>query len=134
MDAMEYRTSPVVSDAELNELFARAWEGHVERPFSPVLSRSLAYICAYEAGRLTGFVNIAWDGGVHGFLLDTTVLPEFRHRGIGTELVRQAVQVATGAGLEWLHVDYEPHLEGFYRGCGFRHTAAGVMRLSGKGP
>ena len=35
-----------------------------------------------------------------------------------------------GSGVEWLHVDYEPHLEGFYRGCGFRHTAAGLLHVA----
>ena len=78
---------------------------------------------------MVGFVNVAWDGGVHAFLLDTTVAPEYRGRGIGTELVKRAAEVAHAAGLEWLHVDYEPHLDGFYRGCGFGRTAAGLLRL-----
>ena len=37
---------------------------------------------------------------------------------------------ARNRGAEWLHVDYEPHLEAFYRGCGFRHTAAGLIDLA----
>lgn len=29
------------------------------------------------------------------------------------------------------HVDYEPHLDGFYRSaCGFRATDAGLLKLS----
>jgi hypothetical protein len=32
--------------------------------------------------------------------------------------------------MTWVHVDYEPHLDEFYRGCGFRPTAAGVLRLT----
>jgi hypothetical protein len=28
-----------------------------------------------------------------------------------------------------LHVDFEPHLTSFYRNCGFRQTAAGLMKL-----
>jgi ribosomal protein S18 acetylase RimI-like enzyme len=63
------------------------------------------------------FVNVAWDGGVRGFLLDTTVTPEYRRRGIGTELVRRATETARRAELEWLHVDHAPHLESFYGGC-----------------
>jgi hypothetical protein len=27
-------------------------------------------------------------------------------------------------------VDYEPHLNSFYRGCGFRPTAAGLIHLA----
>ena len=51
----------------------------------PVLARSFTYICAFTPGGLVGFVNVAWDGGVHAFLLDTTVVPEYRRRGVGTD-------------------------------------------------
>jgi predicted N-acetyltransferase YhbS len=76
-----------------------------------------------------GFVNLAWDGGVHAFFLDTTVHPAWQRRGIGQRLVNLAAQESRRSGAEWLHVDYEPHLEPFYRACGFRQSLAGVMRL-----
>ncbi len=126
---IKYSISPVIDDAELNRLFAAAWPGHIERAFAPLLARSLIYVCAYENGRLVGFVNVVWDGGLHAFLLDTTVALDCRHRGVGTELVRCAAKAAAEAGVEWLHVDYEEHLEGFYHRCGFRPTKAGIMRL-----
>jgi GNAT superfamily N-acetyltransferase len=75
-------------------------------------------------------VNVAWDGGVHAFLLDTVVHPDFRHRGIASDLVRRAAEIARDRGAHWLHVDYEPHLEGFYRTCGFRPTHAGLIALT----
>jgi ribosomal protein S18 acetylase RimI-like enzyme len=99
-----------------------------------VLARSLTYVCAFAQGKLVGFVNVTLDGGVHAFLLDTTVAPEYRRRGIGTELVRRAADVVRRAGLEWLHVDYEPHLDDFYRGCGFRPTAARLLHLPATPP
>lgn len=76
-----------------------------------------------------GFVNVAWDGGAHAFLLDPTVLPSHRRRGIGTALVQKAVEEARRAGAQWAHVDYEAALQGFYGGCGFRETRAGLMML-----
>ncbi len=79
---------------------------------------------------LVGFVNIAGDGGVHAFILDTCTHIEFQRRGIATHLVQHAADLARERGAEWLHVDYEPHLENFYRGCGFRNSAAGIMKLS----
>ena len=48
---------------------------------------------------------------------------------IGTELVRAMVIHLGGRGLDWLHVDYRPELEGFYRDCGFKPTTAGLIRL-----
>ena len=126
---ISYRVGPAVTNDALNALFAAAWPDHVWSDFAPVLSRSLAYVCAYQQDQLIGFVNLAWDGGIHAFLLDTTMHPEFQRHGIGRELVARAAQVARARGIAWLHVDYEPHLESFYRGCGFRHTEAGLLRL-----
>ena len=36
------------------------------------------------AEHLVGFANVAWDGGVHAFVLDTLVQGDARHEGIGT--------------------------------------------------
>jgi len=44
--------------------------------------------------------------------------------------VNVAIDQARASGMTWLHVDYEPHLDGFYRGCGFRETAAGLLHLA----
>ncbi len=126
---VEYRVSPPVMDEALNGLFGAAWPGHSWRDFGPVLARSLAYICAYEAGRLVGFVNIAWDGGLHAFLLDTTVHPDRQRRGLGRELDQASGRGSPRRGAEWLHVDFDPHLREFYRGSGFRPTDAGLIHL-----
>jgi GNAT superfamily N-acetyltransferase len=118
-----------VTDNELNTLFAVSWPNFKPRTFQPALKRNLAHICAYHSTLLIGFVNLAWDGGIHAFILDTTVHPDFRLRGIGQELVRRAIEAAREQGVEWVHVDYEPHLQSFYEGCGFKSTAAGLLNL-----
>jgi GNAT superfamily N-acetyltransferase len=97
---------------------------------------SLGWVCAWRrpAGRLAGFVNVAWDGGGHAFLLDTVVAKDERRAGIGAGLVEVAVREARAAGCEWLHVDFEDHLRGFYfDACGFRPTNAGLIPLRGTG-
>jgi len=83
------------------------------------LAHSLTYVCAYEGDSLVGFVNVAWDGGLHAFLLDPTVRASHQRRGIGTALVRAAAGAAKARGCEWLHVDFEAGLLPFYRRCGF---------------
>lgn len=128
-DTIVYHVSPKVSNAQMNELFASAWDGFTETDYGKMLAHSLAYICAYSGLELVGFVNLAWDGGIHAFLLDTTVHQEWQRRGIGRQLVQEAIKVAAERGMHWLHVDYEPHLEQFYRECGFRTTHAGLRWL-----
>jgi ribosomal protein S18 acetylase RimI-like enzyme len=129
MADLVYRISPSLTNDDLNGLFDAVWQDHTWRDYRPVLDRSLVFVCAYLENRLIGFVNLAWDGGEHAFILDTTVHPEFQRRGIGRELVRRTVAQAEERGLKWVHVDYEPHLRGFYDLCGFRNTAAGLIRL-----
>jgi GNAT superfamily N-acetyltransferase len=104
-------------------VLADDWQAQVRR-------HSLGWVCARDADRLVGFVNVAWDGGVHGFVLDTMVAADVRRCGVGRALVAIAVREARAAGCEWLHVDFDPHLRSFYfAACGFTPTDAGVIRL-----
>jgi GNAT superfamily N-acetyltransferase len=125
---VQIAVDPLPSEQDLGALWEAAWGG---RPasFAQVLSRSLGHVGAYDGARLIGFVNIAWDGGVHAFILDTCVHPDYRRQGIATKLVIRAISIARERGAHWLHVDFEPHLLEFYRRCGFRHTDAGLLRL-----
>jgi ribosomal protein S18 acetylase RimI-like enzyme len=123
-----------VDDGELSALHHMAFNPDSPaadadvRPWASRLERhSVAWVGAYSAGRLVGFVHAVWDGGTHAFILDTAVHPDFQRRGIGQTLVRAVTDEAFKAGCDWVHVDYEPHLTGFYeRDCGFRPTPAGL--------
>ncbi|MCX4550246.1 GNAT family N-acetyltransferase [Streptomyces sp. NBC_01500] len=120
---------PALTDEALNELFGASWPDHRPVSFAPVLARSLVWVAAHRDGRLIGYVNVAGDGGVHAFVLDTTVHPDARRQGLGVRLVRAAADEARARGASWLHVDHEADLESFYAQCGFRPTTAGLMRL-----
>jgi GNAT superfamily N-acetyltransferase len=121
--------NPALSDDQLNELFLAGWPGHVTRSFRQELGQCLGYFTAYDGDRLVGYVRVAWDGGVHGFLLDPVVHPDLRRLGIGTRLVRAAAEYAAGRGLEWLHVDFEPSLTWFYEQAGFYPVSAAILSL-----
>lgn len=99
------------------------WEGQVR-------AHSLGWVCAYDDDGLVGFVNVPWDGGIHAFVVDTMVSARAARRGVGTRLIAVVVAEARAAGCEWLHVDFEDHLRGFYLGaCGFEPTNAGLIAL-----
>ena len=133
---IDYRVSPPVSNDALNDLYAVSWPRHRTCDFTPVLSRSLVYVCAYDrdqvdqGDRLIGFVYAAWDGSVHAFLLEPTVHPDYRRRGIGRRLVHHVRDYARERDLEWLHVDFDEELQPFYDSCGFKPTPAGLIRLN----
>ncbi|MEP6764074.1 MAG: GNAT family N-acetyltransferase [Gemmatimonadaceae bacterium] len=129
MNDIEIVERAALSDDALNDLFALTWPAHVRRDFARVLQHSLTYFAAFEAQQLVGFVNLAWDGGSHAFVLDPTVHPRSQRQGLGSLLVRRALVAASEGGVEWVHVDYAPHLASFYAALGFRITTAGVLRV-----
>jgi GNAT superfamily N-acetyltransferase len=94
-------------------------------------AHSLGWVVARgPAGELTGFVNVLWDGLVHAWLQDVMVAATARRRGLGVRLVRAARAGASGAGCEYLHVDFDQDLRDFYlAACGFSPTGAGLLRL-----
>ena len=56
----------------LNALHAQAFE-HPLRDDNwrdQVVKHSLGWVCARSGSDLIGFVNVAWDGGIHAFILD----------------------------------------------------------------
>ncbi|MET8981847.1 GNAT family N-acetyltransferase [Streptomyces sp. NPDC004539] len=122
-----------VDNAALDALHAAAF-GHppAATDWASRLHRhSLGWVCAHADGALVGFVNVAWDGGAHAFLLDTAVSPAHQRQGVGAALVTTAADAARSAGCAWLHVDFEGHLSPFYLDtCGFRVTAAGLLALA----
>ncbi|MFK0259422.1 GNAT family N-acetyltransferase [Streptomyces sp. NPDC090445] len=128
-----YEWRGAFDNAALNALHAEGfdhpvartdWRGRLER-------HSLGWVCARDGGgRLIGFVNVVWDGGVHAFLLDTVVARHHRSGGVGAALVATAAREARAANCSWLHVDFEEHLRPFYLdACDFKATTAGLLAL-----
>ncbi|MDP2345719.1 MAG: GNAT family N-acetyltransferase [Deltaproteobacteria bacterium] len=134
MSQLDFRLSPALSNATLNGFFSVGWPSWQKSSdtsdWQPVLQRSLVYIGAFDRDRLVGFVNVAWDGRDHAFILDTRVDPDYRHLRLGGELVARAARAAKDAGCEVLHVDCAPELQPFNEACGFRPTAAGLIDLN----
>jgi ribosomal protein S18 acetylase RimI-like enzyme len=129
---LTYEWRGAFENREVNALHAEAfghrildddWVGQVEE-------HSLGWVTAREGEKLVGFVNVAWDGDVHAFILDTMVSMAKRRQGIAKRLVEVATNGARAAGCEWLHVDFDDELRSFYfDACGFRPAPAGLIRL-----
>lgn len=129
---VEFRWRAPVTDEELVALTESHGGTAVSGWWDQIRPHSLGWVSArLSDGSLVGFVNVAWDGGDHAFLIDTKTRSDHQHRGIGTRVVRLAAQRAKAAGCEWLHVDFGDELRAFYfDACGFQPTdAAGLINL-----
>lgn len=129
--AITYEWRGAFENAEVNALHAECFGTVGDADWTGRLARhSLGWVCARRDGELVGFVNVPWDGAAHAFIVDTVVTGPARRHGTGTRLVEVAVRGARAAGCDWLHVDFEAHLRGFYLdACGFRPTDAGLIAL-----
>lgn len=130
MDKIEIRIDPHPTHRELADLWRASWEIDGVADFRSILTRSLTHTGAYvSGGYLIGFANLAWDGGIHGFLTDVCVLPDYRDHGVGQSLVEAILSVARKRGLEKIHTDFDPYLKKFYLSCGFKPVEAGILNV-----
>jgi GNAT superfamily N-acetyltransferase len=130
--AFTYEWRGLFNNAEINALHAEAFDHRLldDDWNRQVRAHSLGWVCARSEDKLIGFVNVAWDGGVHAFILDTIVTISARRQGVGAQLLAVAVDGARAQGCDWLHVDFDDHLRDFYfQACGFAPTNAGLIRL-----
>jgi ribosomal protein S18 acetylase RimI-like enzyme len=73
----------------------------------------------YDGDRQIGFARAVSDGVTVAYLADVYVLPAYRGRGLGLELVREAVD---GGGGDWSEVRWLLHTadaQGLYAKLGF---------------
>jgi GNAT superfamily N-acetyltransferase len=75
------------------------------RPFETMqhlVSDAARVVGLYDDGRQIGFCRVASDDATYAWLFDVYVLPEYRGRGLGVELVREAVENGPHASLRWI--------------------------------
>ena len=72
---VSYRWRGPFRNAELGALHAAGFgQPAREHDWQARLHRhSVGWVCARDGAGLAGFVNVAWDGGSHAFILDTVV-------------------------------------------------------------
>ena len=100
----------------VSQLHAEAF-GHrvvAEDWWHKVNRHSLGWVCARTLADLVGFVNVAWDGALHAFILDTMVASRYQRLGIATRMLALCAREARDARCEWLHVDFADELRGLY--------------------
>ena len=79
----------------------------------------------YDGDRQIGFARAFTDGVSLVYLADVYVLPEYRRRGLGVELIREMVDNGPLAGLRWILHTRDAH--GLYAKFGFGEPSERVM-------
>jgi GNAT superfamily N-acetyltransferase len=75
--------------------------GRTRDTFVRLLDDAARVVGVYDGDATIGFCRVASDGFTFAFLFDVFVLPAYRGRGLGVELVREAVELGPHADLPW---------------------------------
>jgi ribosomal protein S18 acetylase RimI-like enzyme len=79
----------------------------------------------YDGERQVGFARAFSDGVSLAYLADVYVLPEYRGRGLGVELVREMVENGPFRELRWML--HTRDAQGLYRRFGFDRPSVRVL-------
>jgi GNAT superfamily N-acetyltransferase len=118
---IEYRDTHEVDLEQLAALFVTAgWDdrAYPREKLAAVVANSRFIVSAWEGARLIGFARAVSDGVMNAYVSTVAVLPDWRGRGIGREIVRRLVEGEGKRSIRWvLHARGELH--GFYALNGF---------------
>jgi ribosomal protein S18 acetylase RimI-like enzyme len=70
--------------------------------------------------RIVGMGRAISDGVGDAYLQDITVLPAWRRKGIGREMVRRLTSFCVEQGLTWIALVAEPGTQAFYESVGYQ--------------
>ena len=110
---------------EIVELYkAGGWwkETYKKSGIKFVLKGSFAFAVAIDIshGKAVGMGRIISDGKSDAYIQDLVVLPDYRDKGIGKELVKTLLDYCLSKGLIWIGLIAEPDQDGFYSTIGFK--------------
>jgi ribosomal protein S18 acetylase RimI-like enzyme len=118
---IEYRDIHDVDLDQLEALFVTAgWNdrAYPREKLAALVANSRFVSSAWDGARLVGFARAISDGVSNAYVTTVAVLPEWRGRGIGREVVRRLVEGEGKGRIRWvLHAREELH--GFYALNGF---------------
>lgn len=131
---MELREYKGYNGHEILSLYASVgWTAYTSRPemLQRAFEGSLLVLAAYENGKLAGILRAVGDGASIVFVQDILVRPEFQCQGIGSALLREAMERCGDVYQLRLATDNQEKTVEFYRSCGLvPDSDAGCMGFS----
>ncbi len=124
-----YRSDHSAIDlADLATLFVSAgwgWRATDAGKLAAVVEGSRFVVRAHDGRRLVGFARAISDGVTNAYICTVAVLPDYRRRGIGAELVRRLLE---GKDTIRFILHAAPGLQDFYRKHGFEDATDMLRR------
>ena len=105
---------------------AVGWTNYTHQPqmLEQALSHSLAIYVALDGDAVVGLIRLIGDGFSSVFVQDLIVLPSYQRQGIGSSLMKEALEDFKEAYQVQLATEQTEKNVGFYRSMGFETLSA----------
>ena len=100
---------------------AVGWTNYTHQPqmLAQALSHSLVIYLALDGDAVVGLIRLVGDGFSSVFVQDLIVLPSYQRQGIGSSLMKEALEDYKDAYQVQLVTEQTERTLGFYRSMGF---------------
>lgn len=112
------------------------WKDHyTPEGLKYLIKGSFAFAVAIDKKlkKAIGMGRLISDGVSDAYIQDLAVLPKYRDKGIGREIVKTLVNHCKKKGIHWVGLIAEPDQDGFYSGLGFKQMKKYVPMKYEKG-
>lgn len=94
-----------------------------------IIEGSHFFLIVHEGDEIVGMGRALSDRNSDSYIQDVTVKKEYRHRGIGSTIIRELVERLRRDGIEWVGLIAERGTHGFYTRLGFQIMPNAVPML-----
>ena len=116
------RKQEIVKLEDIFHLYqAVGWTNYTNQPqmLEQALSHSLAIYLALDGDAVVGLIRLVGDGFSSVLVQDLIVLPNYQHQGIGSSLMKEALEDFKEVYQVQLATEQTEKNMGFYRSMGF---------------
>ena len=108
-------------EAVLHLYQAVGWTNYTHQPemLEQALSHSLAMYLAFDGEKIVGLIRLIGDGFSSVLVQDLIVLPIYQRQGIGSALMKEALEAYNDVYQVQLVTEQTERTLGFYRSMGF---------------
>lgn len=127
---IRFETGKTFDRGQLLALYEDAgWTAYTEEPerLERAIANSTRVVSAWDGAQLIGLVRVLSDGEHVVYAQDLLVLREYRRQGLGTALLRRALQPFEHVRQTVLVADNSPEMRAFYRAQGFENASRAGM-------
>ncbi len=99
------------------------WKDNYEpSAINHLIRGSYAFAIAFDnkIKKAIGMGRVISDSVSDAYIQDLIVLPEYRNKGIGRDLVKMLINYCEKKGVNWIALIAEPNQDGFYKKIGFK--------------